>query len=272
VTAGTALSGAASSVRAHARGDRARDGSTAADLLSTGMSFAPIAFAISKGSDVRIRRKCGDSGRRRASGPLALALAGVALTSCTSMRSPDTLVLTPETVLIVVPSVPQEKRDECGLASLASLCGYWGVELPEDVSRRLSARADERDGLSGGELRAALRESGFDAFLFQGTLDWEPTGLYRQVDCRRPPLVMISRDGERRHACLFTGYDGSTGSVYLFDPKRGHLRVPESDFEELWENARRFTLLALPALEPQPAEDGLAPTNSAATESSVAEF
>jgi len=192
----------------------------------------------------------------------AIAL-GVVLASCRLVpASPDTLVLTPQTVLIVVPAVPQEEGNECGLASLATLCDYYGVELPAAARERLARLAEERDGLSGGELRAALREAGFEAYLFQGTLDWETTGLYHQIDSRRPPLVMISHDGEKQHACLVTGYDCSTESIYVYDPRRGHLRIPTSDFEALWRNARFFTLLALPRAPDREEEEPVEETST----------
>lgn len=154
--------------------------------------------------------------------------------------------LTEDTVLLSVPEVRQQELHECGLASLAALCTYYGTELPDSLRAQLALRAEEEDGLSGGELQQALRQVGLEAFLFHGELDHGETGLYRQVDRSRLVLVMLSKDGERNHYCLFTGYDPSTESVYLFDPGRGHVRLRVQEFEPLWENARRFTLLVLP--------------------------
>jgi ABC-type bacteriocin/lantibiotic exporter with double-glycine peptidase domain len=196
---------------------------------------------------------------------LVALCAALSLTACAlSPRSPETLVLTEHTVLLVVPAVPQEELHECGLASLATLCGFHGVAIPAAEQQRLAALAREREGLSGAELRAVLIDLGMEAFLFQGSLDWAATGLYHQIDRGRPPLVMISRDGETMHTCLITGYDPSTESVYLYDPVRGHLRVETDDFDELWSNARRFTLLALPRERPQGEPSALAehPTNT----------
>lgn len=183
--------------------------------------------------------------------PLArvLLVLGAALSNSACMlarRAPEPLSVTAHTVLLVVPAVPQEELHECGLASLATLCGYHGVAIPAEQRQRLAARAREREGLSGAELRAALIELGLEAFLFQGSLDGASTGLYHQIDRGRLPLVMISPDGETMHTCLVTGYDHSTKSVYLYDPVRGHLRLAADDFDELWTNARHFTLLALP--------------------------
>jgi ABC-type bacteriocin/lantibiotic exporter with double-glycine peptidase domain len=180
------------------------------------------------------------------------ALAFASLAGCALGRAPQPLVLTPQTVLLEVPEVPQEEAKECGLASLATLAGYHGVAIPPDARARLATIARERDGLSGGELREVLREIGLETFLFQGTLDWQATGLYHQIDRGRPPLVMISPDGDTAHACLFTGYDPSTRQVFLYDPLRGHVGLAEADFADLWERALRFTLLAVPLAAQQP--------------------
>lgn len=187
-------------------------------------------------------------------GSLARALialcASLSLTACVlAPRSAEELSITPYTVLLVVPAVPQEELHECGLASLATLCGFHEVTIPASEQQRLAALAREREGLSGAELRAALIDLGMETFLFQGSLDWATTGLYHLIDHGRLPLVMISRDGKTMHTCLITGYDRSTESVYLYDPVRGHLRLGTDAFDELWANARRFTLLALPRAE-----------------------
>ena len=60
-------------------------------------------------------------------------------------------------------------------------------------------------------------------------------------------LAMISADGDTNHYCLVNGYDASTEAVFLLDPRRGSIGMSAPDFERLWEEARRFTLLATPA-------------------------
>jgi hypothetical protein len=46
---------------------------------------------------------------------------------------------------------------------------------------------------------------GMEVFLFQGSLDRSPTGLYGQVDAMRPPLVMLCPDGDTHHYGLVLG-------------------------------------------------------------------
>lgn len=152
----------------------------------------------------------------------------------------------PEAVLLTVPAVPQDELYECGLASISALCLYHGVQIPPGERARLVEIAGAEHGLSGAELRAALEASGLEVFVFHGALDHSTGGLFRHVDRGRPLLVMLSVDDERFHYCLFTGYDPTNRNVFLLDPRRGSMVLPEDAFAMLWDRAERFTLLCTP--------------------------
>jgi len=124
------------------------------------------------------------------------------------------------------------------------LCQYWGVEIPAEERVALARTAEDREGLSGDEVRAALQQLGLEVYLFQGSLDHTPTGVYGHVDAGRPPLVMLSSDGENHHYGLVLGYDEPRGQLILLDPVKGEILVPVPTFERNWERCQRFTLLA----------------------------
>lgn len=176
----------------------------------------------------------------------ALVLAGAACR--TVPRTASELPRTAHTVLIEVPPTEKDELYACGLASVEKLCAHYGIEIPPEERQRLVRLVREGGGLTGLELRDALRGLGLDAFLVHGTLDRTSTGLYHHVDSGRPALVRLVRDhGER--FCLFTGYDESAGTVYVEDPELGAERLAKQDFVTLWEGARWFTLIAAPADE-----------------------
>jgi hypothetical protein len=178
--------------------------------------------------------------RRVFIGLLLLATAG-----CQSTASrPATL--SDSAVTLDLPLVRQDSLYACGLASISALSKYWGVEIPEGNRASLAQTADEEKGLSGGELRDELTRNGMEVFLFQGTLDHSPTGLYHQIDAGRPPLVMLSPDGVGHHYCLVLGYDEPRRNLILLDPVRGEVLTPVAAFERNWERCQRFTLLACP--------------------------
>jgi ABC-type bacteriocin/lantibiotic exporter with double-glycine peptidase domain len=176
----------------------------------------------------------------------ATTLAGLTAAGCRApLRGPE--LVSPDAVVLDLPILQQDELYECGLVSITALCQYYQREIPESARVELIRTASEKEGLSGAELRAALEALDMEVFLFEGTLDHAPTGLYTHADAGRPTLVMISKDGRSNHYCLCLGYDETLGNVFLLDPRRGRITSPVAAFERDWERARRFTLLAVPA-------------------------
>ncbi len=155
-------------------------------------------------------------------------------------------LLSDEAVVLSLPLVEQDATYECGLAAVDVLCEYYGVSIPEDQRKRMTLLANERQGLSGAELREELELLGFEVFLFEGTLDRADTGLYRLVDAGCPPLVMTAPRRGAQHYLLFLGYDEPNASVCLLDPSRGRVIEPTAAFDQAWAACQRFTLLAIP--------------------------
>lgn len=175
----------------------------------------------------------------------ALATAVALFSGCAAQQRPVEQ-FSDEAVVLSVPVVEQDALYECGLASISVLCEFYEAELTPEQRAELARIADEREGLSGAELRAALERSGLEVFVFPGSLDRSETGLFRHVDAGRPLLVMTSPGGETRHYVLFLGYDEPRDSVCLLDPMQGRVLATRAAFERSWERCQRFTLLALP--------------------------
>jgi ABC-type bacteriocin/lantibiotic exporter with double-glycine peptidase domain len=175
----------------------------------------------------------------------ALLTAVLATPGCLAPAAPASWT-SPEAVVLDLPLVRQDELHECGLAAVTALVRYWGAELDPSERARLATLAEQREGLSGAELRESLERSGWEVWIFAGELDRSPVGLRHHVDAGRPPIVMISPSGETHHYCLVLGYDPPARSILLLDPRRGRLAVDEGRFLQAWEASRRFTLLALP--------------------------
>jgi ABC-type bacteriocin/lantibiotic exporter with double-glycine peptidase domain len=181
-----------------------------------------------------------NSGRWKWAGALALACV-----ACASQPKRAEM-LSKDAVVLSLPLMSQDEMYQCGLVSLAVLCEYYHRPIPEAERKELATMATERKGLSGAELTQALERLGFEAFLFEGTLDRSDTGLYHHVDAGRPLIVMTSTNGEDHHYSLFLGYDEPLGNVCLLDPVLGRVMEPSLTFGRAWERCQRFTLLALP--------------------------
>jgi ABC-type bacteriocin/lantibiotic exporter with double-glycine peptidase domain len=188
--------------------------------------------------------------RRSRSVSRAILAATLALASAACASTSARPMLSKEAKMLDLPLVEQDEMYACGLVSITALCRYWNVTIPPAESGRLAEVARANEGLSGGELREALSDLGFDTFLFRGELDHGTTGLFAHVDASRPPLVMVSPDPDSRHYVLFIGYDEPQRMACLLDPVRGRVLVPYETFEESWRACNRFTLLAVPSALP----------------------
>ncbi len=211
----------------------------------------------------REREERGDEGRctaMRAQRAIGRMLAGAALALCGACAGTSELrpQLSESAVRLEMPLVRQDALYDCGLAALSALCQRWGVAMPAEQRDALAREADEKAGLTGDDLGAALDALGLEAFLFEGALDRSPIGLYRHLDAGRPLLVMLSPDARRNHYALVLGYDEPHDTLVVFDPRMGEVVVPRASFARDWERCGRFTLLVAGprAAEGAPAASG----------------
>jgi len=165
--------------------------------------------------------------------------------------------LSESAVVLDVPLAYQRDRYDCGLGSLSMLFAYYDTPVEAGQAAAFRKKAEAEQGLTGADLKAFVKEHGYDAFLFHGTSDGEGVKSIRtHLDKRRPLLVALSRDGEQNHFILLIGYDPEKDLVLFHDPKRGGGVYPRWQFDRLWSAAKNFTLLALPAAKPAPAPQG----------------
>lgn len=145
-----------------------------------------------------------------------------------------------------VPYVKQAKNG-CGAASLAMVMQYWRAKaaavdaLAADADRIQGAlySAPAR-GVFASDMEAYLRENGFDAWAFRGTV----ADLEHHLEKGRPLIVCLKQGGPL-HFVVVAGMDPARGVVLVNDPaRRKLLALDRSGFERDWKD--RWTLLALP--------------------------
>jgi ABC-type bacteriocin/lantibiotic exporter with double-glycine peptidase domain len=148
-----------------------------------------------------------------------------------------------------VPFVAQE-RDGCGGASIAMLMQYWqqqgGVDKPRadavEIDRALSSRAAH--GIYASEMELYLQRQGFRTFAFRG--EWED--LKHHLEKGRPLIVALKPGAKLPlHYVVVTGLNWDQGLVLVNDPaQRKLLKEERSRFDQEWNGAQRWTLLAVP--------------------------
>jgi len=155
--------------------------------------------------------------------------------------------LSKSAVVLNVPYHRQTSEDLCGLAVAEILTDYYHVPLSAAGRKQLLQEANKTSGISGATLKAVLQEAGYFAAVFRGSLDHQVTGLYYNLDRRRPLVIMYLRKGsDLGHYVVVTGYDRAQGLLVVLDPATGRRVERKGRFLARWDGSGRFTLLAMP--------------------------
>jgi len=141
--------------------------------------------------------------------------------------------------VLSVPFVQQQSAGECGAACLAQVIGYWTHDRTFPAA--VMEPSCPEGGCTGKQLTERARSRGFDALIFQGTLET----LFNHLQAARPVIVMLGEEGTR-HYSVVCGHSISEGAVVLQDPLRGCLSVDDDLFFEAWKASYFFTLVVTP--------------------------
>jgi hypothetical protein len=141
----------------------------------------------------------------------------------------------PNYVAIRQRNIVMQQRDfSCGAACLATICRYyWGDKVTEDMvlealDHLLTAEeANDRikNGLAMSDLRRAAVKLGYQSVV--GTTTFSKLG-----EMKVPAIVGIQPQGHK-HFVVLRGVFGDY--VYLADPIRGNIRMPNWEFAEQWQ-------------------------------------
>ncbi|GHU80785.1 NHLP family bacteriocin export ABC transporter peptidase/permease/ATPase [Clostridia bacterium] len=141
------------------------------------------------------------------------------------------------------PSILQMEMVECGAASLAMICAYFGKYIPLEKLRVECGVT--RDGVKAGNIVRAAQKLGFTALGFRK----EPADLAKM----KPPMII---HWNFNHFVVFEGF--KRGKVYIDDPGSGHRVLSYEEFDlsftgvvltfeptaEFVKGGRRSTMLA----------------------------
>lgn len=135
-------------------------------------------------------------------------------------------------------NIIMQKRDySCGAAALATICHYyWGDPVTENQVLKqveLNLKTEElkerfQNGLAISDLRLAAVKMGYLSTI--GRLSMAELAKVKV------PLIVAIRLEETNHFVVLKGM--ANGWVFLADPARGNLRIPQFQFQAQWiENA-----------------------------------
>jgi ABC-type bacteriocin/lantibiotic exporter with double-glycine peptidase domain len=157
----------------------------------------------------------------------------------------------PAGVWLDVPFIAQPENG-CGAASVAMVMQYWEHGLHRAHSSRAEVDAIQRTlysnsakGIFASAIEGYLNDSGYRTFAIRG--EWRD--LQDNVAKGRPLIVALAPAGPQRplHYVVVAGMDADGGAIFVNDPAgKKLLRISRAEFEREWNDARDWTLLALP--------------------------
>jgi ABC-type bacteriocin/lantibiotic exporter with double-glycine peptidase domain len=152
-----------------------------------------------------------------------------------------------------VPFVAQS-REGCGSAGLAMILQYWlashqqnTAEFAQEPAIYRALYSPDAGGIYASDLQDYLHQHGFRAFAFRGA--WQD--LRHHLEKGRPLLVALRpRKGAPLHYLVVAGLDWQRDLVLVNDPAgRKLMKRERRSFEQQWQSAGNWTLLALPQTE-----------------------
>jgi predicted double-glycine peptidase len=156
-------------------------------------------------------------------------------------------------VWLDVPFIAQS-REGCGSASVAMVMQYWLAQRQQSIGEAAqepviyrALYSPEAGGIYASDLERYLQEQGFRSFAFRGA--WED--LRHHLERGRPLVVALRPSpGAPLHYVVVAGMDWNRGLVMVNDPSgRKLMKRERRSFEQQWESAGNWTLLALPQAE-----------------------
>jgi len=176
-----------------------------------------------------------------------LCITGLLMMSCCGVLAAAGL----PSVWLDVPFVKQE-TDGCGAASIAMVMQYWQLRQGQHsnsnaeygpIQHSLYSRAAH--GIYASAMERYLQQNGFAAYPFSGDMNV----LTHHLEMGRPLIVALN-PGSRLplHYVVVAGLDQDNRLVLVNDPaQRKLLKEDYATFEQQWNAAGHWTLLAVPA-------------------------
>lgn len=157
--------------------------------------------------------------------------------------------LSADTVFVNVKFRAQSNINLCGVAALHMFTDFYQTELPASELKRLTILAEVQSGLTGLEIKNALLNHGYSAFVIKGDLGEGISGVRYYLKKAQPLFVMLKSETQQaniNHMVLLVGLDTTKQKIIYLDPQYGQTIINVEVFRKLWKRANNFMLVASP--------------------------
>ncbi len=150
----------------------------------------------------------------------------------------------PEDHTIPLPLVDKTEENICLPLVINVVSKYWGEEIRLEEAAEIARKYPGMKGSIMMEGIELAEKHGFTSFIYRGSLK----DLKKRVDQGIPPIIILPGIQETvQHAIIVSGYDNEERRVLTYVPEPDTIgAIPESKFEEDWEQDDRLTLVLVP--------------------------
>jgi hypothetical protein len=151
----------------------------------------------------------------------------------------------PEKHLISLPLVSKTEENICLPLVINVVLKYWGEEVQLDEALKLSQKYPGMRGSIMMEGIELAEKHGFKTYIYRGSIK----DLKKRIDQGIPSIVIIPGIHETvQHASIVSGYDPEERRILTYVPEPDTIgAIPESQFEQDWEQDDRITLVLIPS-------------------------
>lgn len=157
--------------------------------------------------------------------------------------------LSADTIYVNVKFRAQSNANLCGVAALHMFTDFYKIAVPSSEIERLTKIAERQSGLTGLEIKNALQNQGYSAFVIKGDLGDGISGVSYYLNKSQPLIVMLKNETQQaniNHMVLLVGLDTTQQKIIYLDPLYGQMILNMEVFSKLWQRADNFMLVAAP--------------------------
>ncbi|HKR57775.1 MAG TPA: tetratricopeptide repeat protein [Candidatus Nitrosopolaris sp.] len=151
----------------------------------------------------------------------------------------------PQEHSITLPLVSKTEENVCLPLVINVVSKYWGEEIQMEEAMEV---AKKYPGMKGSIMMEGIdlaEKHGFASFIYRGSIK----DLKKRIDQGIPPIVILPGIHETvQHATIASGYDSEERRILTYVPEPDTIgAIPESKFEQDWEQDDMITLVLVPS-------------------------
>jgi tetratricopeptide (TPR) repeat protein len=145
---------------------------------------------------------------------------------------------------INLPLVSEKEENICLPLVINVISKYWGYDINLEETLEVAKKYHGMKGSIMIEGIEIAERHNFISYIYKGTVN----DLKKRIDQGVPPIVILPGIHDMvQHATIISGYSPKENRIFTYIPQPDTIgAIPESKFEEEWEQDDKVTLIIIP--------------------------